>query len=175
MKKNIWIKSACTIFFLSYMQISAFSQNSEGFKYEIGQEIPNLNLKDYKGNSFNVHDLKGKPIIINMFATWCSPCKKEMKLLSEEISSKYKKSQIEVIAIGYDHIPLEIEYFVENHQYNFSYIPDFGKKASMALAADGVPRCIVIDKNGIILDQKAGFVEEEFRLLLEKIKGLIEL
>jgi len=167
-------KYIVTLLILTLLITALIGQSDEGFNYQIGDKIPNLEMKDYKGRTVQLSELKGKLIIINMFATWCKPCIKEMNYLSNQLSSKYDKSQLEIISIGYDHLPIEIEYFLEDYDFEFTFIPDFGKELYKSLATTGVPRSIVLDKEGVIIAQKAGFHEEEFKLLVDKIKKLIK-
>jgi len=149
-------------------------QDHGGFVYEVGDMAPDVEIRDFGNRVFKLSDLRGKLVIINLFATWCKPCIKEMKLLSDKLGDKYNKSQLEIIAVGYEHIPLEIEFFIEDYNFNFTYVPDFYKKVYDEFAEYGVPRCIVIDKSGKIIEQTAGFNKDEIHYVIDYVVALIE-
>lgn len=119
-----------------------------GFKYE-----------NYKGGFTSLDDLKGKLVYIDIWATWCGPCKKEIPYL-EKIIKKYENKEIEFVSISVDS-PNDyekwkkmiaeknlngIQLFADN-----SFKSDFIKFYNVNL----IPRYILIDKNGRIITSKA--------------------
>ena len=149
---------------------SAYAQSSDGFHYDIGDTPIDIELKDLNNQSFKLSDLRGKPVIISLFSTSCRPCIGELNFLYNQLAEKYDNGDVEILAIGCGHVPLELEYFNEDYLFNFIFIPDFKKSICNQLAHSGVPRCILIDKDGRIIAQKAGFEEYELLGLIDLVK-----
>lgn len=163
------------VFALTVLNVNlAQSQNSDGFFYELGSMAPDLELVNLENQRFNLSHLKGKPVIISLFATWCNPCMKELKFLSEKLAKKYDKDEIEILAIGYGHVSLEMEYFMEDHGFDFTHVPDYEKIICNQLAESGVPRVIVLDEEGRIIEQKAGFDERVMLALVDRVERMIK-
>jgi thiol-disulfide isomerase/thioredoxin len=67
------------------------------------KRAPNLELKDLKGNTHKVSDLRGSVVVINFWATWCQPCREELPLLSR-LSQEYAAKKVRFIAVSADEV-----------------------------------------------------------------------
>ena len=72
------------------------------FAQDGGREIPSVDVKDLFGNNFNTGDIdnEGKPIIISFWATWCSPCKRELNNIAEEYVDWQEETGVKKIKVG---------------------------------------------------------------------------
>jgi thiol-disulfide isomerase/thioredoxin len=95
-------------------------------------------LKDMDGNDVRLADFKGKPLLVNMWATWCGPCKAETPWFVE-LSGKYKDKGLTVIGISVDDVAEDVRKFAA--EYKVTYPMLVGKDrpdVSKAFAAENV-------------------------------------
>jgi len=116
----------------------------------------NFTIKDLQGNKVSFEKYKGKVVFINLWATWCGPCKAEMPAI-QSLSEKLKNEPVEFVMLSVDKetaLPKVISY-LENNQYTFSvfmpdgYLPDL-------LQVPSIPTTFVVSKAGKILMHEVG-------------------
>ena len=116
----------------------------------VGQ-LPNINLKDVNGNTVNLSKFSndGKPIIINFWATWCAPCKKEMPSL-DDLQSNIKLNNLKIFAIniGQEDISKSKIFFKELNIKNLDIYLDSSITLAKKFGLRGVPTTILFNKQG---------------------------
>ena len=136
------------------------------------QAAPSLKLHDLKGAQHTLEDYRGKPVLLNFWATWCVPCAAEMPLLSE--MQKQYQGKIVFIAASIDDedVKPQIEAFIKKHQgealtvmmgATLDSLEDFGVN-------QGMPGTVFLDSEGKIVDRFTGalkrpYLEERLRKL----------
>jgi cytochrome c biogenesis protein CcmG/thiol:disulfide interchange protein DsbE len=78
----------------------------------------NFTLKDTNGREVSLASFKGRPILLNFWATWCPPCKAETPFLVE-LAEKYKDQRLAVIGVSFDDSPEDIKAFVNEFKVNY--------------------------------------------------------
>ena len=129
---------------------------------ELNIEIPfkKIEAHDFKGKliekkEINLRDNFGNFLIINFWATWCSPCLKEMPDL-EKIYNKFKKSGLTVIAISMGESLERVLKFQKKHNYSFPVIIDSDMKISNLYGVKNIPITYLINSNGVIVGRALG-------------------
>ena len=141
---------------------------------EVGQPAPEFTYIKDDTLSLKSSDLKGKVILVNFFAFWCPPCKKELPRLESDIWSKHKDDEnFEMLVVGRGQTSKEIKIFFKERGYSLPYSPDTDKKIFEVFAKDIIPRSYVIDKNGIVVHQALGFNEEDFKKMVMVVDSLL--
>lgn len=132
---------------------------------------PQLVLKDIHGGTRLLSDYKGKVVLLNFWATWCVPCRKEMPDLIKW-QQQYKNRGLQVIGITYPPEELaEVRRFTKSIKVNYPVV--MGDEATKAKFDEGdvLPVTVVIDRKGTIRDVIHGIIfAEEFE---EKVKPLL--
>lgn len=126
---------------------------------------------DQQGKIFDFAELKGRLTVVNFWATWCAPCRKEIPDLSA-ISQDYAQHSVAVIGIAADELPTMQE-FLQTMPANYTFVAaEFDAMTiSRALGnAKGIlPFTVVLDGNGNIITQISGIVQPEvLRAVLDK-------
>ena len=90
--------------------------------------LANLNykLKDMHGQEVNLASFKGKPIILNFWATWCGPCKAEIPALIE-LADKYRDRQLTVLGVSVDDSPEDLTQFAAEFKINYPILVGLGQ------------------------------------------------
>jgi thiol-disulfide isomerase/thioredoxin len=128
------------------------------------KEIPNLAFTGPEGKAINLADFQGKTILLNLWATWCVPCRKEMPAL-DALQAELGGPDFEVVAISIDQRNLEKPktFLQEIGVKKLVYYADPSAKIFQSLKAVdrafGMPTTLLIDKNGCELAYLAGPAE----------------
>ena len=118
-------------------------------------------------------DLKKKGYVINFWATWCFPCKKELPDLSL-LKSKIKKYNIDVLTISIDKkdIKDQLKFLSNNGASNLEHFFDKEMKIFKALKLRGIPTTIIVNQNGFIISKHEGILKWGEDAIINKIKSL---
>jgi thiol-disulfide isomerase/thioredoxin len=111
-------------------------------------------------------DLRGKVVVIDLFATWCGPCKEEMPYVEKYLWQGFKDKGLIVVAVGREHTKAEVAAFQKQNRYTFYFAEDPQKEIYGKFATEYIPRCILVGKDGRIKCQTAGFSKDDFRKLI---------
>ncbi len=133
------------------------------------EPAPDFNLELFDGNNFQLSDQKGKPVLINFFASWCVPCKEEIPVL-EKVGREYKLKGVVFLAIAVNDSEEKVRAFLAEHGLSFSAGLDKTGSIQEAFGLYGVPTTFFITKEGITNYIHAGGVTEELlRYELDKL------
>ena len=129
---------------LSLFAVTSFA----GPKDMVGKPLPTFSLKDVTGARWNNASIKGKPAIIDCWATWCGPCKAASATM-QALSKKYASKGLVILAInGYDSAKQIAEYS-KSHSYSFPFLVD-AKAFQGRLDVVNLPSIFVVDRKGKI-------------------------
>ena len=127
---------------------------------ETKEPAPNFTLLLIDGKNFNLSDYKGKPILINFFASWCLPCREEMPAL-EKIAHEYKPKGVVFLGIAIDDTEEKMKNFIAKYGVTFPVGLDKTAAIQKSFGLYGIPTTYFIDKRGIINYFHSGSVTEE--------------
>jgi peroxiredoxin len=108
-------------------------------------------LSDLQGKSWHLRELKGKVVLVNFWATWCPPCRKEMPDL-QALYDKYKDQGFVVLSIS-DEEAAKVSPFITERNISYSVLLDPGRKVSEAFVVEGIPKSFVYDREGKLVAQ----------------------
>ena len=111
------------------------------------------------GEPASLDDYKDKVVLLNVWATWCEPCKEEMPAM-ERIHQDLGAAGLEVVAVSVDMEGTdEIAEFVEEYQLTFDVLQDRTQEISSTYQIFALPQSYVIDRRGMIVYREFGAVE----------------
>ncbi len=159
-------KSLSILAFLA-LSVAAFSQT---------KTLPSANLKTLEGQTVNAKDLgkSGKITVISFWATWCSPCKKELDAINEIYEDWQKNYNMELIAISTDdsRTAAKVPAMVQSKAWPYKILLDTSRELSIAANIQSVPYTFLLDKNGNVVYEHVGYAPGDEDELEEKIKAL---
>ena len=147
------------IFSLIYLNEKNKSLNQNNIGPNLGLYAPDFETEYLNGSRFMLYDLRGTPVILNFWATWCSPCVREMPTLQKFYDEH--KEQLVVIGINLGEDRKTIEKFIKNLNITFPIILDKDKKIEKSYNLIIRPSTYFIDKNGVVVDKKLGELSRE--------------
>ena len=138
---------------------------------QVGKRAPDFQLNTLDGQSVSLGDLKGKPVLLNFWATWCGPCRIEMPFL-QQIYDEWRGRGLVLLAINISESPSQIAEFMQNQGLSFPVLLDSGGEIAQKYNIQYIPSTFFIDKDGIIQDMKVGSFQSkaEIESILNKLK-----
>lgn len=135
---------------------------------------PALKLKDIEGKSHDLAKLRGKVVLINFWATWCPPCRREMPSM-ERLSQRFKGQPFVVLAVDVGEGPDTIETFASqlDTTLTFPILLDTRSHAMRAWRVAGLPTTFLIDKQGRIVATAIGGREFDHPEMVKAVGELV--
>ena len=139
-----------------------------------GEVSPGFTYKDINGRAVSLSDLKGKYVLIDIWATWCAPCLQEIPHL-QALEEKMRHNNIAFVSISCDEDKTKWEAMVKKRQLKGIQLhTDGDRKFTDAFKLDGIPRFILLDREGKVLnaDLQASLSDPKIHALLEGLEGI---
>ena len=136
-------------------------------------QAPEFALKDLNGNTITLSSLKGKVVFLNLWATWCPPCVREIPDFIETYT-EYKDKGLEIIGISVDNEgSAKVLEFVKQKKINYPVVMYTSQFIRDYMPGNAIPVTIIIDPEGKIRHKKIGltnkaFLESWFQKLIEE-------
>jgi len=152
-----------------------YFNNDEQFRAAMAQleaddrkrEHPEFALKDLSGKSWTFAELRGKVVLVNFWATWCPPCRKEMPDL-ETLYGRFGSKGLVVLGIS-DEEAAKVEPFIRERKVSFPVLLDPGRKVNEMFVVDGIPKSFVYDREGKLVAQSIDMrTQKQFLEMLGK-------
>jgi len=118
---------------------------------DVKRQNADFTLTDLQGKPWHLRDLKGKVVLVNFWATWCPPCRKEMPDL-QALYDKYKDQGFVVLSIS-DEEMAKVSPFIAERKITYPVLLDPGRKVNDAFVVEGIPKSFVYDRDGKLVAQ----------------------
>jgi len=135
---------------------------------EIGGYLREATLRGFSGNTKKFSDYRGKPLIINVWASWCGPCRAEMGSL-DRLARRYGGKQLNVIGISTDDDGNAAAAFIKHSKISFINFLDSKLFLENMLGANTIPLTVLVDANGRVLKKIRGAREWDSPEIVEAI------
>jgi peroxiredoxin/outer membrane lipoprotein-sorting protein len=135
-----------------------------------GKRAIDFDLKDTQGNQVRLSDYRGKIVLLDFWATWCPPCRKELPSI-EKLNRQFRDSDLVVLGIN-DEDSGTVRGFLKKNEYTLTTLMDSKKSVHRMYGARTIPTVIVIDRTGVIKAHYVGARSEQELLAALKTAGL---
>ena len=135
---------------------------------EVGGMLRDAPMQGLSGPSRLLSEFRGKPLIINVWASWCAPCRQEMGSL-ERLARRHAGKRFAVIGISTDDYPDAARAFLQKSGTTFSHFIDSRLLLENMLGADRIPLTLLVDAQGRVLGKFYGVKEWDSPEAIEMI------
>lgn len=138
-----------------------------------GFMAPDFTLQTLEGEQVTLSALRGQVVLVNLWASWCGPCRFEMPAI-QQVYDKYKDQGFEVLAVNATNqdSPAAAAAFAQELELSFPILLDTAGRASQAYQLRSLPSTYFIDKEGVIQEVVVGAMSEA--LLTVRVEQLLE-
>ena len=164
------MKKFALLLAVMFFTVSLVAQQ-KGKELALGSEMPQFSLNSSVYGDLNSADLKGKVVLVSMFATWCGPCQLELAEIEKELWPKYKDNAgFKLVVIGREHTDAQLADYNRKKGFTFPLYPDPKRGAYSKFAESTIPRAYLYDKEGKLVYSSIGYSKDEFAKLLKAIE-----
>jgi peroxiredoxin len=119
--------------------------------------VPSFVFPDLAGKTVRIDDLRGKVVVLNLWATWCPPCVEEMPSL-EALARKMAGRDLVVLAVSQDELPDKVKPWIDERRFrSMTVLLDARGELGNALGVTGYPETFVVDRQGKIVLHHIGY------------------
>ena len=141
---------------ISTLLLSLFVSAAARAEVKSGQPAPDFDAQTLAHQPLKLSSLRGKVVLLDFWASWCEPCKKELPLLSK-LAPKLKARGVEVVAVNIDDDPRNAESFLRQKGIALTVVADAAKKIVGRWEPPKMPSSYVIDPTGTVRAVNGGF------------------
>jgi peroxiredoxin len=138
----------------------------------IGQKAPDFTLKNMQGKNLNLTEQRGSIILLNFWASWCGPCRKEMPAL-QALQEKYQDLGVQVWGVNVEQENQAGKDFLADLDLSFSIFFDQTNTLSATYQVEAMPTTVIIDRDGVVRFIYRGYKDGYDKKYAKAIKKLI--
>jgi len=161
------------VFVLSLILFSALSTNvfsGTPGEVTVGNILREATLDGLNGKTKKFSDFKGKPLFINVWASWCGPCRAEMGSI-ERLAKRYNGKEFNVIGISTDDYRNKATQFIKDTKISFDNFIDHKLLLENMLGANTIPLTVLVDADGRVVGKMRGTYNWDSPIAINAIGG----
>ncbi len=137
------------------------------FGYEVGQRVPDFTLPTVYAGDWKLSDMRGRAVVLNLWATWCTPCVNELPFF-QNVYDAYGED-IAMLAIHSDLITDDVKEYLDKKSYTLPFAVDESGEIIESLGGSTMlPQTVILNARGVVTYNQAGSMNEE------KLTALVE-
>ena len=136
----------------------------------VGRPAPDFKLGSIEGGELSLSGLQGRPVVVNFFATWCTPCKKELPAF-QALSAQYADRELTFVLVDMQEDPDDVAVFLGELNVRLPAVVDSSGEVGKSYRVRGLPSTFFVGRDGLIKQAQLGELDE--RLLAAGISKIV--
>lgn len=171
-RRSWWVVPILT---LAFTAVAAATESPDRLAvHATARPVPEVTFENGDGEPMTLADFRGKVIVLNLWATWCPPCRREMPTL-DRLQAELGSERFEVVALSIDRAGPSVvrEFFAEEGVERLALYIDTSARALPRLGIRGIPTTLVLDAAGREVARLTGEADWATPAMLNYFRGLI--
>jgi peroxiredoxin len=139
----------------------------------VGKNAIGFTLPTIAGRKVSLNHLRGEVVIINFWATWCSPCQEELPEF-EKLQQRYRERGLKILTISVDSNPENVRTFIKKNDLKLTTLWDHKKRLAAAYNVEAMPSTYLIDRYGVVRYVHKGFSRAAFKKIEAETNELLD-
>lgn len=135
-----------------------------------GEPAPDFTVELFDGSRVTLSSLRGKVVLLNFWATWCPPCREELKRVQKDLIDRFAGRDFVFLPVSRGEERAAVAAFREKTGYSFPMGLDPGRTIYDRYASNYIPRNFLIGRDGKVVLASVGYDDEEFDSLVRTIE-----
>ena len=140
---------------------------------KVGATAPDFAARSNSGRNVRLSELRGQVVLVNFWATWCSPCRQELPLLNK-IYTQYRSAGFMLLAVNVDDNRKDAEAMLKRLDLRFPTLFDGNKNVAKLYGVDTMPATLVIDRDGRVRFVHRGYYDGYERKYEQQVRELLK-
>ena len=130
--------------------------------FRVGNTAPAYTAESIDSKPFRLADLRGKVVLLNVWATWCGPCRYEMPVL-KDLQDRHRSQGLEVVGVSIDEPDMKaaVQRFVKDEHINYAIALDPHGTIADLFETTVIPTSVLVDRNGKVVWYHQGLLEKD--------------
>lgn len=143
------------------------------FAVEPGAPAPGFRLQPFaSAQPVSLADYKGKVVLVDFWASWCSPCRQSLPLY-DKLATEFPPAEFAILAVSLDEDIADAKAFLAEHPVKYTTLQNPQGDIAKAFGLSGMPSSYLIDRDGIVRARHVGFTPADIDALRSEIAALI--
>ncbi|GAB4418371.1 MAG: TlpA disulfide reductase family protein [Anaerolineae bacterium] len=125
----------------------------------VGQPAPDFSLPALNGETIRLNDLKGQVVLVNLWATWCPPCKAEMPVIDTFYQAQ-QQAGFTALMVNAQEDGATVQAFIKANGFGFPVLLDSQGELMNLYGVRGLPTTFIVDRNGLVRHIQSGAITE---------------
>ncbi len=139
-----------------------------------GTPTPSLELRDPDGREWKLHDLRGKVVVLNFWASWCAPCVDEIPFLNGLANDPALAGKVTVLGVNFKESTPTVRRFSQAHEFGYPVLLDKTGEAFKRWTSGVLPTTVLVDRNGHARWRSVGELDRTDSSLKDAIGKLLD-
>lgn len=165
-KRRAWVILACLtvvnmglgVVLWSLLTPAPHLLSGAAFEPLVGQRAPDFTLTPWHGSPIHLASLQGRPVVLNIWASWCDACRKEAPRF-EATWQRHRQEGVLFLGVNDQDQPQAAQQFLQTYGITYPNGPDPGERVWQAYGVRGIPTTIFIDRGGVVVRTILGEVD----------------
>ena len=157
---------------LTMTLVPMLGATTTGGPLSTGAAAPAFQLESLAGKPVNLADYRGKVVLLNFWASWCGPCRKEMPIL-EQLFKQYQAKGVTLVGVNVEPNSDDARKWLKSTPVSFPILFDRDSAVSKLYEVQGMPNTVILDRKGRVRYIHRGYKSGEENEYLDQIRALV--